>query len=141
MRKQGNILIITMILTGLISTAGIYLLDAVMPPIRSVQGITNANGAYYEARSAMEQALFEMSRDNPSYERANMSGSTTASGSSFGIAAISTVIPTPGGGTSDFDADWNRLGKYDPVELRIDRADLDFDALRIDFRIPDVTGS
>jgi hypothetical protein len=141
MRRQGNILIIAMILTGLISMAGIYLLDAVMPPIRSVQGITNANGAYYQARSAMEQALYEMSRDNPSYERIGSSGSTTGSGSKFSIAAANTTVPTPGSGTSDFDADWNRLGKYDPVELRIDRSDIDFNNVKIDFRVPNVSGT
>lgn len=141
MRRDGNILIITMVLTGLISMAGIYLLDAVMPPIRAVKGITSANSAYYQARSAMEQALFEMSRTNPSYERQNSSGTTTTAGSTFSIQAASTTIPRPGNGTSDFDHDWNKLGKYDPVELRIDRSNLDLSTLRIDFRVPNVTGS
>ncbi len=139
--RRGGALLVTMVLTLLSIVAVLYLVDAILPSVRLVRGIENANLAYYEARTGIELALAEMSRDDPDYENTASSGSTLASGVEYEIDAAATTIPSPGRGNSEYSSDWNKIGKHDPLELRIDSATIDWMGVEFDFRVPDVDGS
>lgn len=73
----------------------IYLLEKIVPFSRDIKGVENGNISYYRANTALNEALFSMSGNDPSIES---SGGTVTNGSGtmYQIAAKGNIIPKPG---------------------------------------------
>lgn len=73
--RTGSALIITIAITMILMVVSVYLLERIVPMARTVKGIENGNVAYYEAQTAVEDALYAMDRSDPSVEPAGNQGS------------------------------------------------------------------
>jgi len=73
----------------------IYLLDKIVPTSRDVRGIENGNRAYYQATSAVEEALATIASSPTGAEPSTTyTGSTaTTTGYKFSVSASGNLIP------------------------------------------------
>ena len=55
-------------LTIFIGLAAVYLLEYIIPFGRNVKGVENASKAYYQANSAIEQSLWDISQNDLGYQ-------------------------------------------------------------------------
>jgi len=83
-----------MFVTMIIVIIAVYLLDKIIPFSRDIKGVENGNISYYKANTALNEALFSMSGNDPSIE--GSSGSLiNGSGSLYTITANGTILPRP----------------------------------------------
>jgi hypothetical protein len=114
--RKGSALIISMFITTIIIIIALYLLDKIVPYARDIKGIENGNVAYYQATTAVNEAILAMSGSNPGYE----TGATTVSNGSgyrLSVTATGKVLPQPGHGTSEYDRNWSKIGIGNAVQL------------------------
>ena len=57
----------------IIIVIAIYLLDKIIPFSRDIKGVENGNISYYRANTALNEALFSMSKSDPGYETGSSS--------------------------------------------------------------------
>jgi len=91
--RKGSALVITLFISMILTIISLYALDRIIPVSRNTKGIENGNGAYYLAYSGVEEALFQLDKDNPSIET---SGQTIVSGGNkidYRLSALTKIIP------------------------------------------------
>jgi lysozyme family protein len=120
----------------------LYLLEKIIPVARSVKNIESSNVAYYQAQSAVENALFQINPLSPMSSDFN-TGVVISSGLSWSgtIHASWRWIPQPGQGNSEYDStkSWNRLAIWQPIQLKLP-TNIDWSVAKFYFRVPDLNG-
>lgn len=120
----GSALMVTMALMGILSLMMILLLEKIIPTSQATRGIENSTVALYHSASSIEKAFASMNYKLPG--RAAGTGTLTLSSTQeegkYSILQQSTIIPVPGKGNSEYDANWNKIYSGNPVQLKIDQS-------------------
>lgn len=137
---KGFSIVLALGLALLLSYTWLYLLDYMVPFSRNIKWIENATKALYESYGGVEDALYAISVNNTGYEVTGV----TSQGYEYDVDGIWQSIPAVWLGTSDFDANWNKLSQWDPIQLKVGQDRLNGwwpDRIRISLRIPDFDGN
>lgn len=135
--RKGFAIFLAMLLTILIILMGVYLIEKLMPASKDVKGVENGNVAYYKASSATEMALSSLSGSLPGTETGSSLGALSGSGYKLSTVGSGTVIPAPGFGNSEYDADWNIVSAGKPIQIKLP-AGYSPAGLQFEFRVPDL---
>ena len=136
--KKWLSIIIAILLVVLISLLAISILDFIIPFSRNTKGIEQSSVAYYQAYSALEDALFYMNSD--SYEVWD-NASVTGIGNrtySYEISAIGSRLPPIWKWNSEFDNDWNKIRLGEPIQLEVGSDRVNRWQAEFYFRVPDL---
>lgn len=134
----GFSIIFALVIVLIASSMSIYLLSFTIPYARNVKWLENSSQAYYQASSAVEESLWDMSQNSLWYENTVSFTVGASQEYSYDIVAVWDMIPAVGQGNSDFDSDWNTIGFWSPLQLSLwnglisSWGDVDFS-----FRVPD----
>lgn len=133
----GFSIIFALVIVLIASSMSIYLLSFTIPYARNVKSLENSSQAYYHASSAIEESLWDMSENTLWYEN-TVSFPATATWYTYEIVALWDMIPAVWQWNSDFDADWNTIGFWNPIQLSIWEALISsWGAVDFSFRVPD----
>ncbi|MDD3645812.1 MAG: hypothetical protein PHH06_00225 [Candidatus Gracilibacteria bacterium] len=139
--KHAFALIIAMGLTLVMGLIAYFLLEYMVPFARNTKGIENATRAYYQAETAIEEALYFVNKQRTNYSSESGSTmSTTALGNSFSVEASGNLLPPVGKGNSEFDTDWNTISQGNPIQLDIGNnvVNSGWGSVKFYFRVPDL---
>ncbi len=141
--SPGSALMVTMALMGVLSLMMILLLEKIIPTSQATRGIENSTTALYHSASSIEKAFASMNYKLPG--KAAGSGTLTLASTQeegkYSILQQSTIIPIPGKGNSEYDANWNKIYSGNPVQLRIDQSFITnggLSGLVFDMRMPKI---
>lgn len=131
-----------MLITVIIIFIAIYLLDKIIPFSRDIKGVENGNIAYYQANTALNEALLSMSGGDPSYETGS-SSVANGSGMIYKVTATGSVLPKPGQGNSEYDENWSILAPGKPIQLVLKSSAINWGAVGtyFIFRMPNLDGT
>lgn len=138
--KKAFALVIAMWLTLIMWLIAYFLLEYMIPFARNTKGIENATRAYYQAETAIEDALYFVNKQRLDYS--TESWSIMPSGSiwnSFSVEASWNLLPPVWKWNSEFDMDWNTISQWNPIQLDIwNWTILDWSSVQFSFRVPDL---
>lgn len=125
----------------LITLSAYVILAYILPFMKSIRGVENTSGAYYQAYSGIEQALYHTKT------RATL---TTETGSvmndesvaySFQTFSSGTTIPEVWYGNSEYSTGHNIISQTEPIQLEIGNAYItNWTNVNFNFKIPAFTG-
>lgn len=124
-------------ITMILSITMIYLLEKIFPISKSVKWIENGTVAYYNANTAVEQALLFMNSSLPWTETWVTKPANYQTWYNMQIIAAGKTLPLAWEWNSDFDKDWNRIGPWEPVQLVFNNW-VDWTQVNFYFRVPDI---
>lgn len=123
--SRGSALLVSIFITGTLIIIMLGLLDHTVPLSRSVRGIENSTVAYYKASAQIETALATLSLKNPGHSitgtpnQNTLPQTITVFTGGYAISELSSSIPLPGDGTSEYDRNWNQISPGAPVQIFI----------------------
>jgi len=123
--SRGSALLVSIFITGTLIIIMLGLLEHIIPLSRSVRGIENSTVAYYKASTQIETALASLSLKNPGHSltgtpNLNTIPQTIATFTGgYAISELTSSIPLPGDGTSEYDKNWNQISPGSPVQIFI----------------------
>lgn len=137
---------VTMALMGILSLMMILLLEKIIPTSQATRGIENSTVALYHSASSIEKAFASMNYKLPGRATGtgNIALGNTQEEGKYSILQQSTIIPVPGKGNSEYDANWNKIYSGNPVQLKIDQSFITnggLGGLVFDMRVPKLGSS
>lgn len=115
----------------------IYFLEKLFPISKNVKWIENWTIAYYNANTAVEEALLFLNTSSPWAETGSINPSNQPKWFNLQITASGKILPPAWEWNSDFDKDWNRLAQWEPIQLVFDK-DVDWSQVKFYFKVPDI---
>lgn len=137
--KKAFSLVVAIWLTIIMSLLAFFMLEYIIPFSKNIKGIENSVWAYYQAETAVEDALYFVNTQ-PLWTETNSSFSSDLIDNELKIIATGSVLPIPWEWNSDFDPDWNIIRIGDPIQLEIWWWWIDWSNINtwFKFRVPDL---
>lgn len=135
-------IVIWMALMILIVLSAYVILAYIIPFMKSVKGVENTSGAYYQAYGWIEEALYHTkTRWNLTTETGSFMP-VTATWFSFQTFSSGTSIPQAWYGNSEYSSGHNMISQTEPIQLEIGNNVLNLSSwdISFDFQVPAFTG-
>ncbi|MDD4529946.1 MAG: hypothetical protein PHO80_00125 [Candidatus Gracilibacteria bacterium] len=141
--KNGIALILGILVVCGISTIAVFLLERITGISNNTKGIENSTIAYYNAVSAIEEGLFNMTKTNPGAENSGSGGSIYKGGYSYVLKAMALNVPESEEGNSIYDRDYNIISPFDPIELTLPATIIagSWNNIKFQFKTPSLGGT
>lgn len=132
-------IVIWMALMILIVLSAYVILAYIIPFMKSVKGVENTSGAYYQAYGGIEEALyFTKHRATLTSETGGVMPSD-AIGYAFQTFSSGTSIPQAWYGNSEYSSGHNIISQTEPIQLEIGNGFIIWN-ISFDFQVPAFTG-
>lgn len=113
-------IVIAMWLVIFINLIAIWIIDYIIPFSKSTRNIENSIVAYYQANSAIEDALYYLKENNyDAWTQWNIDFSGSIVDNKYNIIALWNEIPASWEWNSEYDLDWNQIAMWNPIQLEI----------------------
>jgi len=136
--KKALSLIIAIGITLVMALLAIFILDYMIPFWKNTKNIEQSVSAYYQADSAIEQALYSMSWTSLWAEIDKDILSTSPRDYWIDMISSWTVLPPVWQWNSEFNSDYNRISIWDPIQIEIWNNSIDPANFKLYFRVPDL---
>lgn len=135
--NKWSALIITIMIVMILTIVMIYLLEKIVPAARNVKWIENSNIAYYNGDAAQEQAFLYLRTSTPWTETWVVKSSNQSIGYDMKITASWNIIPASWEWNSHFDADWNMISPWEPIQFFIND-NVNWAETKFYFKVPNI---
>ncbi len=136
--NSGFSIIFAILFVAVLIIIVIVLIEYLIPFWRNVKGSENSVSAYYQGLAWIEKALFDK-KNLKIWE--NTSWNTSWKNHySYEIKSNTTdFLPPKWEWDSDYDSDWNKIWIWNPIQLKLEKKDIDWSKVKFFFRVPDLT--
>ncbi|MCP4523541.1 MAG: hypothetical protein GY828_04955 [Candidatus Gracilibacteria bacterium] len=145
--NKGFSIVLAMGMSLVLSGIVLMLLEYIIPFGRNVKGVENSSAAFYNSYIGVEESLWELNQNHIGYGSTSPLP-TTATGSSFTLESMTSVIPPEGKGNSEYDSDWNIIDANHPIQLSLSSDAngtkinaVNFNQTEFQFRVPVIDGA
>lgn len=138
--KKAFALIIAIWVTLVMWFLAFFIFEYMVPFSKNTKGIENAGRAYYQAESAVEDALYFSNKTRADYSTESWTTLTDwALWNSFSMEAAWSFLPPAWKWNSEFSSDWNTIMLWSPIQLDIWRNIVSsWGNFRLYVRVPDL---
>lgn len=131
-------IIIALGLVVLINLIAINILDYIIPFWKETKNIENSVVSYYQADSAVEEALFYLKKNDFKAWTEWSYSNWTVIAKNYNITASWSVLPKAWEWNSEYDKNWDTLSIWNPIQLEIWYNNVLFTNALFAFRVPKI---
>jgi len=137
--KKALSLVVAMWLTLVMALVAVYLLDYMFPFMKNTKWIERSVWAYYQADSAIEDALYSMKFHSSQLDYEKHKDFTPWKRIDYKIDMTSSwyTLPPLEQWNSDFNKDFNIIKIWEPIQFEIWHGTIDLDNFNLYFQVPD----